>query len=348
MHIRTVRNMEKIRDIPSSELVKEIKAGWGLGNTLEAAGARDLSSETSWGNPFTTVEMITAVKNAGFNIVRIPVTWCNHMDENGSVDEKWLCRVREVVDYAYEQGMFVILNIHHENWHDPYYENEESAVRTLVNLWTQIGNHFEQYGERLIFEALNEPRKRRTSLEWNGGDEEGHQVVNHLNSAFVSTIRGLGGNNPLRHLMIPTYAASSAEPALKGFVFPEGDDKLIVSIHAYLPYEFALGDDPEENRFTAAEDKDVARFMSLLKKYFTDKGIPVIIGEFGARNKNNITDRTEWAEYYVSKAKELGIPCILFDNGHSEGRGETFGLLDRKTCDWSFPEIVQAVVKASG
>ena len=148
--------------------------------------------------------------------------------------------------------------------------------------------------------------------------------------------------------MIPTYAASSVEPALKGFVFPEGDDKLIVSIHAYLPYEFALGDDPEENRFTAAEDKDVARFMSLLKKYFTDKGIPVIIGEFGARNKNNITDRTEWAEYYVSKAKELGIPCILFDNGHSEGRGETFGLLDRKTCDWSFPEIVQAVVKASG
>ena len=162
--------MEKMRDIPSAELVREIKSGWSLGNTLDAASRNDITSETSWGNPVTTKEMITAVRNAGFNIVRIPVTWCNHMDENGVVDKKWLDRVQEVVDYGYNQGMFVILNIHHENWHDPYYENEEAAAAKISDIWTQIGTRFEKYGERLIFEGMNEPRKRRTPLEWNGGE----------------------------------------------------------------------------------------------------------------------------------------------------------------------------------
>lgn len=341
--------MKKIRDIPSSELIKEIKVGWGLGNTLDAAGTKDLTSETSWGNPATTKEMITAVKNAGFNIVRIPVTWGNHMDENNNVDEQWMDRVREVVDYAYGQDMFVILNIHHENWHDPYYENEEAAVQKLTALWTQIGERFEEYGERLVFESLNEPRKRRTPFEWNGGDTEGHDVVNRLNDAFVRTIRRLGGNNPKRHLLLPTYAASSTASAIEGFVLPENDDKLMVSIHAYLPYEFALGDNMEEKRFSSESKSasEITKLMDRLKKNFTDRNIPVIIGEVGARNKGNISDRTEWADFYVRKARDIGIPCILFDNGYFDGKGENFGLLDRKNCTWRFPEIVQAVLKAA-
>lgn len=341
--------MKKIRDIPSSELIKEIKAGWSLGNTLEAVHAKDLTSETSWGNPVTTKEMITAVKKAGFNIVRIPVTWWNHMDESGIVDAKWFERVREVVDYAYDQDMFVILNIHHENWHDPYYENEEAAVKKLTALWTQIGNRFEEYGEKLIFEGLNEPRKRSTPVEWNGGDAEGHDMVNRLNAAFVRTIRGLVGNNPKRHLLLPTYAASSTAAAIKGFVLPENDDKLIVSIHAYMPYEFALGDNMEEKSFSpkSKSASEITKLINRLKKNFTDRNIPVIIGEFGARNKENISDRTEWADYYVRKARDIGIPCILFDNGYFDGKGENFGLLDRKNCTWRFPEIVQAALRAA-
>lgn len=339
--------MEKMRNIPSSELVKEIKTGWSLGNTLEAVGAKGLDCEMWWGNPVTTKEMITAVINEGFNVVRIPVTWANHLDENGSVDERWINRVQEVVDYAYSQGTFVILNCHHENWCEPYYENEEPAVRKLTSIWTQIGNRFSEYGERLIFEGLNEPRKRHTPLEWNGGDAEGHEVVNRMNAAFVSVVRSLGGNNSLRHLMIPTYAASTEVSAIEGFVLPENDDKLIVSIHAYLPYEFALGDDPEKKHFSASEDDSIKWFMQALKTNFADKGIPVMIGEFGARDKDNIRDRTEWTEYYVSMARKIGIPCILFDNGYFEGKGERLGLLDRKTCTWRFPEIVQAAIKAA-
>ena len=342
----------QIRDIPSTELVKEIKLGWSLGNTLDAvdseAGHQDVTSETSWGNPVTTKEMITAVRNAGFNIVRIPVTWGNHMDENDIVDEEWMDRVQEVVDYAYTQDMFVILNIHHEDWHDPYYENADASTEKLKTLWTQIGNRFEDYNERLIFEGLNEPRKRNTPLEWNGGDKEGHDVVNQYNAAFVETIRGLGGNNPKRHLMLPTYAASTVNSAITDYVMPEGDDKLIVSVHAYTPYGFALSDDMNDRDFTPGEGSanDIIYLMDTLKTNFTDKGIPVIIGEFGARNKNNVGARSKWISYYLSKAKEIGVPCIWWDNGYFDGEGENFGFLDREKNSFKYSEILFAMMDA--
>ncbi|MDE5992597.1 MAG: glycoside hydrolase family 5 protein, partial [Oscillospiraceae bacterium] len=280
---------DEIRDIPSTELVKEIKIGWNLGNTLDSNGGTGVDSETSWGNVLTTKEMITTVKNSGFNIIRIPTTWGIHMDENNVVDEAWMNRVQEVVDYAYSQDMFVILNIHHEEWHDPYYETEAEATEKLKALWTQIGTRFAGYNEKLIFEGLNEPRKRNTGVEWNGGDDEGREVVNHFNAAFVETIRGLGGNNAKRHLMIPGYAASSTDSALKAIKVPEGDDKIIISVHAYTPYAFALSDDFSARKFSPDDPSanDIIYLMDTLKTTFIDKGTPVIIGEFGARAKAN-------------------------------------------------------------
>lgn len=338
---------DEIRDIPSVELVKEIKIGWSLGNTLDANGGSGVSSETSWGNIKTTKEMITAVKDAGFNIVRIPVTWGIHMDAENKVDEAWMDRVQEIVDYAYSQDMFVILNIHHEDWHDPYYDTADASIEKLNALWTQIGTRFAGYDEHLIFEGLNEPRKRNTGMEWNGGDKEGHDVVNQMNAAFVSTIRGLGGNNEKRHLMIPSYAASSNSGALRDLVIPEGDDKIIVSVHAYLPYEFALGGDIAKREFIPDEGSasEVVSLMDTLKTNFIDKNIAVIIGEFGARSKANEDIRAEWATYYVSKAKEIGVPCIWWDNGAFNGTGENFGLLNRATCTWEFPKIVEGLMK---
>ncbi|MDE5741291.1 MAG: glycoside hydrolase family 5 protein [Oscillospiraceae bacterium] len=338
---------DEIRDLPSTELVKEIKIGWSLGNTLDAPDAKDLTSETSWGNPYTTKEMITAVKDAGFNIIRFPTTWGNHMDEKNNVDEAWLDRVQEVVDYAYSQDMFVILNIHHEDWHDPYYETEEAAIEKLTALWTQIGTRFAGYDEKLIFEGLNEPRKRNTAFEWNGGDKEGHDVVNSMNAAFVETIRGLGGNNAKRHLMIPAYAASSTPAALNDLIIPDGDDKIIVSVHAYLPYMFALDGDLTQREFTPDEGSasEIVSLMDTLKTKFIDNNIAVIIGEFGARAKVNTDIRAEWATYYISKATEIGVPCVWWDNGAFSGMGENFGLLNRNTCTWEFPEVVEGLMK---
>lgn len=338
---------DEIRDIPSSELVKEIKIGWNLGNTFDSFITGDVSLETSWGNPVTTKEMITAVKEAGFNVLRLPVTWFPHLDENNNIDEEWLNRVREVVDYAYGQDMFVILNLHHEDWHDPFYDNEAAAAEKLKTLWKQIGTHFEGYGERLIFEAMNEPRMRGTNNEWNGGNKEGHEVVNRLNAAFVETVRGLGGNNAKRHLMIPVYAASSSPNAMKALEVPEGDDKIIVSVHAYVPYGFALGGDLDDNEFAADGNTtgDIKYVMDNVKKIFLDKNIPVIIGECGARAKDNTAARAVWAEYYIGKAKEIGVPCIIWDNGAFEGDGENFGLLDRENCTWTYPEIIDGFMK---
>lgn len=338
---------DEIRDMPSTELVKEIKIGWSLGNTLDSTGGSGVDSETSWGNIVTTKEMITAVKDAGFNIVRIPTTWGIHMDENNVVDEAWMNRVQEVVDYAYSQDMFVILNIHHEEWHDPYYETEAEVTEKLKTLWTQIGTRFAGYDEKLIFEGLNEPRKRNTPLEWNGGDDEGREVVNNFNAAFVETIRGLGGNNAKRHLMIPGYAASSSDSALKAIKIPEGDDKIIVSVHAYTPYAFALSDDITARTFSPDDTSanDIIYLMDSLKTNFIDKGIPVIIGEFGARSKANEEIRGEWATFYVSQAKAIGVPCLWWDNGAFTGTGENFGILNRSTCTWEYPLVVEGLMK---
>lgn len=337
---------DEMRDISSTELVKEIKIGWSLGNTFDSV-ANGITAETAWGNPKTTKEMITAVKDAGFNAIRVPVTWGTHMDAENNVDEEWMDRVQEVVDYAYSQDMFVILNIHHEDWHDPYYDTSEATIVKLKALWTQIGTRFADYDEKLIFEGLNEPRKRNTPLEWNGGDKEGHEVVNQMNAAFVETIRGLGGNNAKRHLMLPTYAANSGVSAISDFVLPEGDDKLIVSIHAYLPYAFALGGDMNQREFTPDEGSasEILYLFETLNNNFISKGIPVIIGETGARSKANEDIRAEWAAYYISKAKEIGIPCFIWDNGAFNGTGENFGLLDRMTCTWKFPAVIDGFMK---
>lgn len=336
---------DEMRDITSAELVKEIKIGWNLGNTLDAEGT-GLESETAWGNVKTTKEMITAVKDAGFNTVRIPVSWVGHMDSKNNVDKAWMDRVQEVVDYAYSQDMFVILNTHHEGWYDPYYDNFDAASGKLEALWKQIGERFENYDEKLIFEGMNEPRKRNTPMEWNGGDSEGWDVVNKLNSTFVDTVRGLGGNNAKRHLMIPTYAASSTPGAMSALTVPE-DDKIIVSVHAYTPYKFALSDDRSANSFSASDNtaKEIDGTMKSIKTTFIDKGIPVIIGEMGARSKDNEDARAEWAAYYISKAKEIGVPCVCWDNGAFTGNGECFGLLDRSTCTWKFPKIVEGFMK---
>jgi len=336
---------DEIRDIPSVELVKEIKIGWSLGNTLDST-ATGINAETAWGNVKTTKEMITAVKDAGFNAIRVPVTWGTHMDAENNVDEEWMNRVQEVVDYAYSQDMFVILNIHHEDWHDPYYDTADASIAKLKALWTQIGTRFAEYDERLIFEGLNEPRMRNTGFEWNGGNEEGHDVVNQLNAAFVETIRSLGGNNEKRHLMLPTYAASSTASAINDYVLPEEDNKLIVSIHAYLPYTFALGGNLDQREFTPeGNGKEIDNLMNSLKTSFIDKGIPVIIGETGARSKANEDIRAEWATYYISKAKEIGIPCFIWDNGAFNGTGENFGLLNRLTCTWKYPAIIEGFMK---
>lgn len=336
-----------IADISSMELVADMKIGWSLGNTLDATGGIGISSEWAWGNPKTTQEMIDAILAQGFNVIRIPVTWQGHFGAapEYKIHDAWMSRVQEVVDYAYNRGAYVILNIHHEDWHFPSEENKEAASAQLAALWTQIANHFKDYDEHLIFEGLNEPRKKGTAVEWNGGDEEGRKVVNHFAQVFVDTVRATGGNNTLRHLMITGYAASSDKKALEAICLPE-DDKLIVSVHAYTPYNFALNTAGTATWDIDRDTRDIDMVMKSIQDLFISKGIPVIIGEFGAMNKENEAERVEWVTYYLTKAKEIGVPCLWWDNNVTTGDGEKFGLLDRRNLTFPYPDLVNAMMNA--
>ena len=331
-----------------------MKIGWSLGNTLDGGneinrGQAPGAIEKSWGTPDTTKEMIDEIKKAGFNVLRVPTTWDWSTGEapEYKISDEWFARVKEIVDYGMENDMYVILNMHHETWHYPTEDNYETASDRLKKVWTQIGNYFENYDEHLIFEGLNEPRVIGSDEEWTGGSDATREVVNKLDADFVSTIRSLGGNNKLRHLMIPGYAASSSEVALKALKIPENDDKLIVSVHAYIPYNFALSDNKRSNKWVACKEgftSDIDNLADMLKTLFTDK---VIIGEFGARSKDNEKYRAEWAKYYVTKMKTIGVPCVWWDNDAFLGSGELFGLFDRRNLEWRYPLLKDALISAS-
>lgn len=326
-----------------------LSSGWNLGNTLDAFTSQNnqppMTQEMSWGNPKTTNEMIKLVSESGFDVLRVPVTWGKQLSPKPDykINKLWLDRVQEVVDYGINNNMTVILNMHHEEWLFPSEENYAEASEKLKAIWIQIAERFAEYDDHLIFEGLNEPRKIGTNVEWTGGDPEGREIVMRLNSDFVKTIRNTGGNNKTRKLMVPAYAASSDEKALKDFVIPD-DRNIIVSIHAYTPYRFALSEEDvsEWSADNKNDTRDIDELFKRIDKYFLSRGIPVILGECGARNKDNTEARVEWAKYYAGRGREYGVPCIWWDNGVWQGTGELFGLMDRRNVKWEFPDIVSA------
>lgn len=335
----------------ATAFVKELKIGWNLGNTLDATGA-GRNSETAWGNPKTTEEMILDVKAMGFTTIRIPVSWGSHCDSEGIVDEVWMARVHEVVDYAYKNGMYVILNSHHDT---DYYDIgssldsdkiREFCLKRMKILWEQIAEEFKDYDEHLIFETLNEPRTVGSEKEWSGGTPEEREIIYTLNEEIVKTIRSTGGKNKTRYIMVPCYGATSDLSVLSEMRLPD-DDRIIVSVHAYAPYNFAMNAEGSAE-FTESDRRELDAFFSGLNDLFVRRGVPVVLGEFGVTNKDNPEDRLAWAEYYVKGAKAYGIPCIVWDNNQASGIGaEMFGLYNRREGTWYFPELAEAYVRAA-
>ncbi|WP_051204662.1 glycoside hydrolase family 5 protein [Butyrivibrio sp. VCD2006] len=332
---------------PAWEIVNDMTIGWNLGNTLDAHDVNIKMSdppskqETCWGNPETTQEMIDAVLDLGFNTIRVPITWKAHIDEEGNIDPAWMDRVQEVVDYVYGRGAYCIINVHHEDWNYPYYDNQEKASQLLSAIWTQVSERFKDYDSHLIFELQNEPRKVGTDVEWNGGDKEGKEVVNAVNMAGYEAIRAAGGNNEKRLIMFPGYAASSQTNCIRAIELPENDDCVAVSVHAYTPYEFAL---ESPGRSTYDNDHgDLDRLLQDIERIVFFKNVPVIIGEFGAVNKDNEAERVAWVTDYLRKARAKNIPCVWWDNGQFDGNGENFGIIDRRTLEIPYPDLVKAI-----
>lgn len=327
-----------------SEIAKAINVGWNLGNTFDSYNTNKtgLSTETSWGNLKTTEEMIKDVKYCGFNAVRIPVTWGEHMDGN-VIQKEWLDRVQEVVDYVYNNDMFVILNMHHDDyiWFNPTDSEYQNDSRKLCAIWEQVAERFKDYDDRLLFEGMNEPRTIDSKLEWTGGTPEERAVINKYEQDFINTVRASGGNNSERTLIITSYAASAETAAIDDVIIPD-DKNIIVSVHYYAPWKFSEGID---SNFTDEGKAELDNKFAELKEKFIDKGTPVIIGEFGCVNATDNAKRAEYYQYYISSAKANGIKCFVWDNGKSSGES-SFGIFNRGNLSWN-EEILNGIISGA-
>ncbi len=317
------------------DLIEAMGMGWNLGNTLDAP-----DGENSWGQPTTTQEMITALKELGYNTIRIPVSWHRHVSEEPEyiIDEEWMARVREIVDYAMNEDLIVIINSHHDNdVYHPRKNNGDEAVEYLSAIWKQIAEEFKDYDQTLIFEAMNEPRIEGTAFEWSLNMSEkdcqyAAEIINECNQAFVDAVRSAGGNNRDRYLLASCYAGAPDSAMIDEFKLPDDSavDRIMLAIHAYTPYDLAMGDNMSIREFDHNAEKSINWFIDRIYNKFVAEGVHAVIDEMGIINKNNPEARYEWAKYYVNKAQENGIACVVWDNGNTEPGHESYGLFDRK------------------
>lgn len=355
----------------AGEFVRSMKIGWNLGNTLDASSDQnkedELAYESDWCGIVTTKEMVDAVKAAGFQTMRIPVSWHNHVSQDGSytISEVWMNRVQEVVDYGIDNNMYVIINIHHDNSTDYMYPSREYLEQSkayVSAVWTQVAERFADYDEHLIMEGLNEPRLVGTNNEWwldlnNQQCVEAVQCINELNQVFVDAVRASGGYNKERYLLVPGYAASLQGATNEYFVLPQdiegNSNKIMVEVHAYIPYHFALeaasesGSTDQWSADNVSDTSEIDSMMDTLYEKYVQNGIGVVIDEFGARDKGgNIEARCEFAAYYVEAARKRGITCCWWDNNAFTGSGENFGIFRRMVCQFLYPDLVDGMMKA--
>ena len=371
---------DTLKNADTEAILEDMGLGWNLGNSLDATGGSGLDTETSWSNPKTTQALIDKVKSLGFNTVRVPVSWGKHVSgDNYTIDSAWLARVKEVVDYCYKNDMYVILNIHHDTKSSAsasgagYYPRSSaysSSEKFVTSVWSQAAEYFKDYDYHLIFETLNEPRLIGTGYEWwfnkwNIPSEvkDAIDCINKLNQKAVDTIRATGSNNKGRLIMCPGYDASIDGATVSGFKLPTdisgNKNRIAVSVHAYSPYNFAMNvGSGSTSTYTSSIKNELQDLFSTLKSNFRDKGIPVVIGEFGSTDKNNTAERVKWATDYTALAKKNNIPCVLWDNnafavynGSSIVlNSEYHGYINRKNNTVTSPakDVIEALMKPYG
>lgn len=347
----------KMRNITSQQLVEDMTFGWNLGNTLdvcqadrdgdgkinEHVEAGEKVDETLWGNPKATKELFTSLKKNGVNAVRIPVTWRDHMDSNGNIDREWMDRVQQVVDYAYSQGMYVIINVHHDGGGDPKFgawiiEESQNDYNTFLkkykNVWKQIAERFKNYSDYLIFESMNEVG---FDTLYNKNKADAYNLINKINQDFVDIIRATGGNNAKRHLLIAGYYTDIERTCDSLYKMP--DDKAgrcILSVHYYTPWDFCTCD-RKHTWGTNSEVRQMETLIGKMKKNFVDKGIPVIIGEYAASG-SDLSSCIFFIEKLNKLCSDYGIATFIWDSGSQ---------VNRKTYKWRTPQYLEALKRAT-
>lgn len=346
----------------AKELFAQLRLGWNLGNSLDVP-----DGETAWGNPPATPELLALVARSGFGLVRIPVTWSKHMGPGPehTIEPAWLARVDEVVGYANAAGLYAVINVHHDgadNFQGVEWltlndatgqttpENDAAVRERFVKVWAQIARHFATRGEELLFESMNEIH------DGYGSPDARHLAfVNQLNQAFVEVVRGSGGNNAKRHLVVPGYN-TNIDHTLKGFTLPNDPtpNRLILSVHYYDPYLFALQAKTKTwgagspGRDDWGQEGHVQAQLDKLQAAYVDKGIPVLMGEYGATHQEGFEDyRRYYLEYVTKAAIDRRILPVYWDNGGQNSGAESFGLFDRKASTVLRPRILEALQRAA-
>ncbi|MCR5623749.1 MAG: glycoside hydrolase family 5 protein, partial [Lachnospiraceae bacterium] len=352
-----------LKAIGSKEFCTLLGNGTNLGNTMEAYGHKEgVDKETSfyetlWGNPVTTQETIDYMKEAGLTTLRIPVAWTNMMDfENGdyTINEAYLARVKEIVDYAYNDEMYVIINDHWDGGWWGMYGSADKAKRKSAedlyeSMWTQISEYFQDYDYHLIFEGGNEEigdRLNDLDEDFNpdGGTleiSETYEKSNEINQKFVDIVRGTGGNNPDRFLLIPGYSTDITKCSDDAWKMPTdtAEDKLILSVHYYTPWSFC-GGESDEHWGTKQNYEEMNNLMETLSKIEEGK-YGVIIGEcaVGPLKDGSIKpDAMKWYENLYANCDYYGYVPLLWDNGNQ---------MDRETGEWISEDLKNFFISKS-
>jgi aryl-phospho-beta-D-glucosidase BglC (GH1 family) len=333
------------------QLAAKIKLGLNFGNTLEAIGG-----ETAWGNPKITRAFIDFVKQSGFNAVRIPCSWDQYANASAQIKTEWLSRVKEVVQYCVDDGLYVILNIH---WDGGWLENNiTTAKQEAVNekqkiFWKQIAIAMRDFDEHLLFASANEP---------NASDATQMSVLLSYHQTFINTVRSTGGHNSYRVLIVqgPNTDIETTKTLMNTLPVDFIDNHMMVEIHYYTPWNFCgltkdeswgkmfyywgqgyhSTTDPLHNA-NWGEENDVDRYMGMMKTKFVDKGIPVVMGEYGPMRRTDLTgdaltlhlaSRAYYLKYVTKQARTNGILPFIWDTGGLLSR-QNNTVLDQQALD---------------
>jgi endoglucanase len=344
-----------IRELTSVELSSLMGVGWNIGNSLDAIGG-----ETNWGNPKISQRLIDSVKTAGFTSVRIPIAWSKFSDESTfTIENSWMERVEEVVNYVLNNEMYAIINIHWDGgWMQPTYSDEEYVNERLEVMWKQIATHFRDYNDYLLFAGTNEVMVKD---DYGTPTKEYYTVQNGFNQTFVTTVRATGGRNAYRHLVVQGFNTNIGHTiAYAELPADVTENRLMMEVHYYDPYNFTLNEnstitqwgsiatEPSKTDSWGGEDYADSQFLKM-KTNFVDKGVGVILGEYGVISRLDVTDHETYRRYYLEyithSIVEHGLVPFYWDNGFTGDHG--MGIFNRNTGGKAYPELVDAIVSAA-
>jgi len=350
------RTTASMRDLTSLQLSKLMSPGWNVGNSLEAIGG-----ETAWGNPAVNQALMNGVKAAGFKTVRIPVSWKQYADASDNISASWMARVTEVVNYARNAGLYVVINIHWDGgWMQPTYAQQATVNTRITKFWTQIANNFKSYDDYLLFAGTNE-----VMVDGNYGTPtvEYYTVQNSFNQTFVNAVRATGGNNAKRHLVVQGFN-TNVDHTYNFFTVPNDSatKRLMVEVHHYDPYNFTLNTDNDtiwqwgsiasnaaNTETWANESYTDAQFQKMKSRFIDGLGMPVLLGEYSAIARLNVDSaqkyRTYWDQYITKAAYSRGVVPVYWDAGATGNHSS--GLFNRSTGAQAYPSLITTIINAA-